>query len=95
MTKNVSLITQYSRIKDYKNWKSGLGLQFQKAQNEQVMFLAKGGTRTIHADPHTGNTVTRSASETLEDITLFVNMMIGNSKGIASYLIQSATLPEI
>ena len=42
----------------------------------------------------TGNIVQRTSSQTLDDITLSMNMMIGNSKGIAESLMQGATLPS-
>lgn len=42
----------------------------------------------------TGNTVQRTSSQTLDDITLSMNMMIGNSRGIAESLMQGATLPS-
>ena len=96
------------------NWMDDLGKAYQKAQNEQIMFVGADGTRTIHADPHpgnvfvdfdpktgkpiinyidTGNTVTRTNSQTLDDIALSINMMFGNSEGIARAMLDGATLP--
>lgn len=113
--KNDSMVKENSWLKDFASWEEDLTKVFQKAQNEQVMFVSKEGTRTIHADPHagnifidfssetgkpvinyidTGNTITRTSSDMLKDMTLTVNMLIGNSEGIAEYLLNGATLPN-
>lgn len=113
--KNASMIEENSWLKNFKVWEEDLTQVFQKAQNEQVMFVTKSGTRTIHADPHagnifidfnsttgkpvinyidTGNTITRTSSDMLKDMTLTLNMLIGNSEGIADYLLSGATLPS-
>ena len=41
----------------------------------------------------TGNVITRTNSEILSDISLSLNMLIGNSEGIAASLLDGATLP--
>ncbi len=113
--KNADMVEQYSWLKDFTSWEEDLTQVFQKAQNEQVMFVSKSGTRTIHADPHagnifidfnsatgkpvinyidTGNTITRTSSDMLKDMTLTLNMLIGNSEGIVDYLLSGATLPS-
>ena len=113
--KNASLVEENPWLKDYKDWEKTLGLEFQKAQNEQVMFVPKNGDRTIHGDPHTGNifigydtankkpiinyidtgnTIERTPDKMLEDMSLSLNMMIGNSKGIAEYLLNGAIIPD-
>ena len=102
-------------LKTPETWMGDLGIAYQKAQNEQAMFVGKSGTRTIHADPHpgnvfvdfdattgkpkivyidAGNVVQRTNSQTLQDIGLSLNMMIGNSKGIAEAMLDGATLPS-
>lgn len=102
-------------LKTPENWINDLGTAYQRAQNEQVMFVGQSGTRTIHADPHpgnvfvdfdaatgkpkivyidAGNVVERTNSQTLQDIALSLNMMIGNSEGIANSLLEGAILPE-
>ena len=112
--KNKKLIEQNSWIKDTESYREALPVAYQKAQNEQAMFLSKKGIKTVHADPHggnvfvdfdtktktpkityidTGNVVQRTNSEVLSDISLSLNMLIGNSEGIAHSLIQGATLP--
>lgn len=101
-------------LKTPENWINDLGTAYQKAQNEQAMFIGKNGTRTLHADPHpgnvfidfdsktgkpiinyidTGNTVQRTNSQTLQDIGLSINMMFGNSEGIARAMMDGARLP--
>lgn len=113
--KNKSLIEKNSWIKDTESYKETLPVAYQKAQNEQAMFISKTGTKTVHADPHggnvfvdydpvtkspkityidTGNVVTRTNKEVLQDISLSLNMMIGNSDGIATSLLKGATLPS-
>ena len=102
-------------LKTPENWMSDLGTAYQKAQNEQAMFIGKSGTRTIHADPHkgnvfvdfdvktgkpniiyidAGNVAQRTNIQTLKDIALSLNMMIGNSQGIADAMLEGATLPN-
>ena len=101
-------------LKNPESWMNDLGTAYQKAQNEQAMFVGENGTRTLHADPHpgnvfidfdpqtnkpiinyidTGNTVQRTNSQTLQDIGLSINMMFGNSEGIARSMMDGATLP--
>jgi len=113
--KNAAMLKENPWLKDFANWEEDLTQVFQKAQNEQVMFVTKEGTRTIHGDPHTGNifigfdqktgkpvinyidtgnTITRTSSEMLGDMALTLNMLIGNSEGIAEYLLKGATIPE-
>lgn len=108
-------IAQNPLLSDIDAWKKDLANAYQKAQNEQVMFVGSNGTRTIHADPHagnvyanldpktgkitieyidTGNTVTRTNEQTLDDIILSLNMMFGNAKSIASAMLDGATLPQ-
>lgn len=108
-------IAEFPQLKNPKEWMGDLALTYQRAQNEQSMFVTSGGTRTIHADPHagnifidfdsvtgkpkivyidTGNVVTRTTSETLDDIALSMNMMFGNSRGIAESFLKGATLPS-
>ena len=107
-------IEKYPALKTPENWMKDLGEAYQRAQNEQVMFVGTNGTRTIHADPHpgnvfidfdaktqkpiinyidTGNTVTRTNSQTLQDIGLSINMLFGNSEGIARTMLEGATIP--
>lgn len=102
-------------LKTPENWLNELGTTYQKAQNEQAMFVGQNGTRTIHADPHpgnvfidfdsqtnkpiinyidTGNTVQRTSAQTLQDIGLSINMMFGNSEGIARAMMDGAVLPN-
>lgn len=102
-------------VYDTDKYAEQLPITYQKAQNEQSMFMSASGVKTVHADPHggnvfvsfdeatqmpkltyidTGNVVTRTNEEILQDITLAANMLIGNSEGIAISLLQGATLPE-
>lgn len=113
--KNQGLIEQNSWIKDTESYREALPVAYQKAQNEQAMFISASGEKTVHADPHggnvfvgfdpetktpkityidTGNVITRTNSEVLSDISLSLNMMIGNSEGIATSLLKGATLPS-
>lgn len=113
--KYAKTINEHPALNTPENWMNDLGIAYQKAQNEQAMFIGKGGTRTIHADPHpgnvfidfdvttgkpqilyidAGNVVQRTNSQTLQDIALSLNMMIGNSKGIANAMLEGATLPS-
>lgn len=113
--KNQGLIEQNSWIKDTESYREALPVAYQKAQNEQAMFISASGEKTVHADPHggnvfvgfdpetkapkityidTGNVITRTNSEVLSDISLSLNMMIGNSEGIAASLLKGATLPS-
>jgi len=108
-------IAKYPALKNPEDWMKDLSLTYQAASNEQVMFIGESGTRTIHADPHsgnifidfdaatnkpkvtyidTGNVVRRSQSETLQDVALSLNMMIGNTEGIAQSLLKGAKIPE-
>ncbi len=109
------VIEEYPILKTPDVWKKDLVVAYQKAQNEQVMFVGKQGTRTVHADPHpgnvfvdfdattgkpkiiyidAGNVIERTNSQTLKDIALSLNMMIGNSKGIADAMLEGAILPS-
>lgn len=113
--KNAKTIEQNSWIKDIESYREALPVAYQKAQNEQAMFLSSTGEKTVHADPHggnvfvsfdketqqpvityidTGNVITRTNAEVLSDICLSLNMMIGNSEGIAESLLSGAILPE-
>ena len=101
-------------LKNPESWINDLGTIYQKAQNEQFLFVGSDNTRTLHADPHpgnvfidfdsqtnkpiinyidTGNTVQRTNSQTLQDIGLSINMMFGNSEGIARSMLDGAILP--
>lgn len=114
MTKYVDEITEFPSLKNPDAWMKELELTYQKAQNEQAMFVNANGKRTIHADPHagnifvdfnpktgkpeivyidTGNVINRTTAETLQDVGLSLNMMIGNSKGIAEAMLDGATIP--
>ena len=102
-------------LKTPENWMGDLGVAYQRAQNEQAMFITKSGIKTIHADPHpgnvfvdfdattgkpkivyidAGNVIQRTNSQTLQDIGLSLNMMVGNSKGIAEAMLDGAVLPS-
>ncbi|MBR1616795.1 hypothetical protein IJ670_01445, partial [bacterium] len=114
LTKYAKEIEKNPALKNPNDWMNDLGIAYQKAQNEQAMFIGKSGTRTIHADPHTGNVfidfdsankpkivyidagnvVERTNSQTLQDIALSLNMMIGNSQGIADAMLEGAILPS-
>lgn len=112
MTKYADEISEFPALKNPDSWMGDLGVAYQKAQNEQSMFVNTSGTRTIHADPHagnifidlktgkpeivyidTGNVITRTNKETLQDLGLSMNMMFGNSRGIADAMLDGATLP--
>lgn len=114
ITKYADEIAEFPALKSPDNWMKELELTYQRAQNEQAMFVNSNGQRTIHADPHagnifvdfdsktgkpeivyidTGNVINRNTSETLKDVGLSLNMMIGNSKGIAEAMLDGATLP--
>lgn len=113
--KNKSTIDANEWIKNTDAYSEQLPVAYQKAQNEQSMFLSKDGVKTAHADPHpgnvfvdfdtatntpkityidTGNVITRTNAEVLSDISLSLNMLIGNSEGIATSLLDNATLPS-
>lgn len=113
--RKADLIEANSWVKDTDAYAEALPIAYQKAQNEQSMFLSKQGTKTVHADPHggnvfvdfdpvtgtpkityidTGNTLTRTNAEILSDISLSLNMLIGNSEGIATSLLDNAVLPS-
>ncbi len=113
--KNKGTIDANPWIKDTESYAEQLPVAYQKAQNEQSMFLSQNGVKTVHADPHpgnvfvdfdpntktpkityidTGNVLTRTNSEVLSDISLSLNMLIGNSEGIATSLLNNATLPK-
>ncbi len=114
-TKYADEIQATPALKNPQTWLDDLGIAYQKAQNEQAMFVGADGIRTIHADPHpgnvfidfdsqtgkpiinyidTGNTVQRTNRQTLQDIALSINMMFGNSEGIAREMMDGATLPS-
>ena len=113
-TKYAKEIEANPALKTPENWINDLGTAYQKAENEQIMFIKESGTRTIHADPHpgnvfvdfdtttgkpkivyidTGNTISRTNSQTLQDLSLSASMMIGNSEGIANSVLEGATIP--
>lgn len=115
LTKYAQEIKEHPALKTPDKWTKKLGPAFQKAQNEQVMFVGESGKRTIHGDPHagnvfvdfdtqkfdpkityidTGNVVERTSAETLDDICLSLNMMLGNSKGVADAMLEGAILPS-
>lgn len=115
LTKYADTIKEFPALKTPEKWYDDLGVAYQKAQNEQAMFVSKTGTSTLHADPHsgnifidfdaktgkpqinyidTGNVIRRTNSQTLQDIALSLNMMIGNSEGIAQAMLKGATLPD-
>ncbi len=102
-------------LKNPDSWMRDLGVAYQRAQNEQAMFVGTSGTRTIHADPHpgnvfvdfdastgkpkivyidTGNVIERTNLQTLQDIGMSLNMLIGNSRGIADSMLDGAILPK-
>ncbi len=114
-SKYSSQIEANPALKNPESWMGDLGKAYQKAQNEQAMFVGINGERTIHADPHpgnvfidfdsktnkpiinyidTGNTVKRTQSQTLQDLGLSINMMFGNSEGIARTMLDGATIPS-
>lgn len=112
--KNTQTIKDNPWLNNIEDWKKDVPVAYQKAQNEQAMFITKSGTKTVHADPHggnvfvdidangkpkityidTGNTVQRTNAEVLKDIGLSLNMMTGNSKGVAEAMLEGATLPK-
>ncbi|MCM1265856.1 MAG: AarF/UbiB family protein, partial [Candidatus Gastranaerophilales bacterium] len=53
---------------------------------------ATGKPEIIYID--TGNVITRNTKETLQDVGLSLNMMIGNSRGIAESMLDGAILPR-
>ena len=111
--KYADLIKSYPALENPDKWMDLLPEVYQRAQNEQAMFVAKNGIRTIHADPHpgnvfvnfgkkgkpeityidTGNVINRSSKETLRDISLALNTVVGNSKGIAETIVERAVIP--
>ena len=113
-TKYANEINEYPALKNPESWIKKLAPAYQRAQNEQILFIGENGTRTIHADPHagnifvdfapqtnnpqiiyidTGNVIERSAQETLHDITLSLNTMLGNSQGMAEGILDGVILP--
>ena len=115
IAKYSGLFEEYPALETPELWIDDLGVAFQKAQNEQVMFVAKSGTRTIHGDPHMGNVfvsfdevtgkplityidmgnvVQRTNYQTLQNMGLSLNIMIGNSQGIADTMLEGAILPK-
>lgn len=55
LTKYAKKIEEYPVLKDPSKWMGDVSVAYQAAQNEQVMFVNKSGSRTIHGDPHAGN----------------------------------------
>ncbi len=42
-------------LKTPETWIESLPAAYQKAQNEQILFVSPSGEKVVHADPHTGN----------------------------------------
>lgn len=53
--KNVEYVKTHSALAESDAWIKALPKAYQRAQNEQSLFVSKTGKKTLHSDPHGGN----------------------------------------